>query len=262
MVDCNRMAESVHVLAKALDILELLAGAEQPMTSREISHDIRLPTSTVHRLLNTLVSRGYVRKDERSHTYAIGLKLLKPKERTLHEANLSQLAQPVLRTLAAETGWTAHLAILIPDALTYLDQWINSGGISLRTRLGEIAPLYCTAVGKALLAWLPDDQLTGMISRFKFERRTATTITDAHALREELARVRRQGYAEDASESDSSLHCFGAPLRDGTGTVVAAISITTFADQLDDVKYRTYVQTITRRAAEISLLLGDNPQRH
>ena len=178
------MSQAIKVLDKALDILELLAGAGEFISAQRISDEINLPKSTVHRILNNLIGRGYVRKDERTRSYAVGLKVLQLKELTLDGMNLVDSARPVLRSLAQATGCAAHLAILSQDSVSYIDHWINPSGLGIRTRLGEHAPLYCTSLGKSLLAWLPDDQLSRIVGRLQFEARTPHTIATARAVPE------------------------------------------------------------------------------
>ncbi len=252
----HHMAEPVKVLDKALDILELLGGARDFVTAQRISEEVNLPKSTVHRILNTLVARGYVRKDERAHAYAVGLKVLQLKELTLDDLHLVNAARPILRSLADATGCTAHLAILTQDTASYVDHWVGPSGLAIRTRLGEHAPLYCTSLGKALLAWLPPDQLEATLHRLQFEARTPHTITTVERLRQELETVRRQGFAEDIEESMLGVRCIGAPVRGNDGRVVAAISITTLAAQLNEAKRLACIPLVRQHAEQLSAELG------
>src|SRR5450759_2787097 len=113
------------------------------MSAYEISEEIELPKSTIHRLLNTLVARGYVRKDENTYSYGIGLKVLQLKDLTREHINLTNIARPILRDLATITNCSSHLAILSQDSANYIDHWMSPNGVAIRTRLGEHAPLYC-----------------------------------------------------------------------------------------------------------------------
>ncbi len=250
------MGDTIKVLDKALDILELLAGAQEFMTAQRISNEIDIPKSTVHRLLNVLASRGYIRKDEKTHSYGIGLKLLHLKELTLDDLNLTSLANPILRSLAKATDSTAHLATLSHDTVSYIDHWMSPTGVAIRTRLGEHAPLYCTSLGKALLAWLPEEQVEGILRSLRFEPITPSTINDPDLFREELALVRQQGFAEDREESAAGIRCIGAPVRDNRGSVVAAISITTLAAQMDETKRLAYIPVVKQHANQLSAQLG------
>jgi len=250
------MPRPVKVLDKALDILELLGGAREFVSAQRISDEVSLPKSTVHRILNTLVARGYVRKDERTRSYAVGLKVLQLKELTLDDVHLVNTARPVLRSLANATGYTAHLAILSQDSVSYIDHWVSPSGLAIRTRLGEHAPLYCTSLGKALLAWLPNDQLSGIVDRLEFDARTPHTIATPAQLRQELETVRQQGFAEDNEESQIGIRCLGAPIRGSDGAVVAALSITTLAAQLGEAQLLACIPIVKQHADALSAQLG------
>jgi DNA-binding IclR family transcriptional regulator len=250
------MSDLVKVIEKALDLLELLSGSQEFMSAHEISQEIGLPKSTVHRLLNTLVARGYVRKDENTFSYGIGLKVLQLKDLTRDHINLTNIARPILRDLATLTNCTAHLAILSQDSANYIDHWMSPSGIAIRTRLGEHAPLYCTSLGKVLLAWLPEDDLQDMIASIKFESHAPNTITDPTRFLQELENVRKQGFAEDCEESTVGIHCIGAPIRGPEGGVVAAISITTLAALVDETTRLKLIPLVRQHADNLSAQMG------
>ena len=250
------MNDTIKVLDKVLDVLELLAAAQEFMTAQRISEEIVLPKSTVHRILNTLVARGYVRKDEMTHTYGLGLKLLQLKEFAKNDLNLTRAAHPNLRSLAKATGATAHLATLSHDSVTYIDYWVPPTGTAIRFRLGEHVPLYCTSLGKALLAWLPDEQREEMLHSLEFVSHAPNTITDPDRFRQELMQVQQQGFAEDVEESAIGIRCVGAPIRDDSGNVIAAISITTLSAQLDDNRRLAYIPIVKSHAEQLSAQMG------
>jgi DNA-binding IclR family transcriptional regulator len=250
------MKDTIRVLNKALDVLELLAAAQEYMTAQRISEEIGQPKSTVHRILNTLAARGYIRKDEKTHTYGLGLKLLQLKELAKNDLHLTRIAHPILRSLAKVTGATAHLATLRHDSVSYIDYWVPPTGTAIRTRLGEHVPLYCTSLGKVLLAWLPGEQLEDILQSLEFEPYTPNTIADPDLFRQELELVRRQGFAEDREESAIGISCIGAPIRDDSGNVVAAISITSLAAQIDEIKRLAYIPMVKDHADQLSAQLG------
>ena len=250
------MSDSIKVLDKALDVLELLAAAQEYLTAQRISEEIGQPKSTVHRILNTLAARGYIRKDEKVHSYGIGLKLLQIKELAKNDLNLTQIAHPIIRSLAKATGATAHLSRLSHDSINYIDYWVPPTGTAIRFRLGEHVPLYCTSLGKALLAWLPDEKIEEIIDVLEFEAYSPYTITDPIIFRQELEMVRQQGFAEDRQESTVGIHCIGAPIRDSSDEVISAISITTLAAQLDDTKRLEIIQIVKEHANNLSFQLG------
>jgi DNA-binding IclR family transcriptional regulator len=250
------MSDTIKVIDKALDVLELLAAAQDFMSAQQISKEIGQPKSTIHRILNTLAARGYIRKDEKAHTYGIGLKLLQIKESAKNDLDLTKIGHPILQSLAKETGATAHLSRLSYDSINYIDYWVPPTGTAIRFRLGEHVPLYCTSLGKALIAWLPEDELDEIINSMEFEAYSPYTITDPEEFREELRTVRIQGYAEDREESAIGIRCVGAPIWDDSGNVVAAISVTTLAAQIDESTLTANIQTVQEHANRLSIQLG------
>lgn len=254
------MSDIIKVIDKTLDVLELLAAAQDYLSAQNISDEIGYPKSTVHRILNTLKSRGYIRKDEKSHTYGIGLKLLQIKELANNEQNIVRIAQPLIRSLSKATGATAHMSKLSHDSITYIDYWVPPTGTSIRFRLGEHVPLYCTSLGKALLAWLPEPILGSILDNLEFKALTPNTITDPALFKKELKKVRENGFAEDNEESAIGVHCIGAPINNANGDVEYAISVTSLAAQVNETKRVEIIEIVKRYAQALSVKLGYEPQ--
>ncbi len=207
---------------RALSILiDLGAG---PKSLDQLAALLGVHQSTVLRLLQTLESQGFVRHDER-HRYRLGPRLFALAHQALDELDIRRLAAAHLAALNQKHGHTVHLATYVEGAVVYIDKYDSRHPVRMNSRIGAIAPAHCTAVGKVLLAGLPETRRKAAISRLGFERYTPNTITDPGLFEAELARVAAQGHAQDHAEHEDYINCVAAPIRDASGAVLAAASI-------------------------------------
>lgn len=246
----------VRALDRALDILELFL-AEPELSLLEISARAHLPKSTVFKLLAVLEQRGYVCQGQREGTYRIGLQAFRTGRCYLvGKGGLTQIARPTLEDLARRFSRSlASLGVLYRDRAIILDT-VESGELyPLRRIPGAEMPLHATALGKALLSGLPDNELDLILARLDLLAVTPRTITDHAALRAHLDLVRRQGYALDDEESGAGIICLASVVRDHTGQMVGAISISAVKAALE-ADLPQAAQRITLAAREVSRLLG------
>lgn len=214
--------QSIQSVDRALLLLETIAEAGGEVSLSELAARTGINISTCHHLLNTLIGRGFASKVQGKRLYALGSRILSLSHACL-QADLPTRAQPFIERLSRSTGETIHLAVLQGDVIATLVK--REGRHAVRVDTGPVgktdAP-HATASGKAMLAWLPEDEIrriTGDMPAF-----TERTITDFAALIEELRQVRRNGYALDREEFQPGVICVGAAIRDHAGAVVAAIS--------------------------------------
>lgn len=253
----ERRCHIVQAVDRSLAILEAMAREGGPMTLGEISAEVELTRSTVHRLLSTLISRGFARQDGQSGRYSLGFKALEVGTSFLASLDIRSIARPHLRRLALGCGETANLAVLEGLDVVYIDQVEAESIIKMRARLGSRGPAYCTGSGKVLLAGLPEADLDGLLHGRIFKRYTTRTITDPERLRHELTRVRREGFALDFGEMEPSVRCAAAPVRDHEGQVVCAISISGPDTRIEGERLRTVlVPAVIQAAGDISQELG------
>lgn len=245
----RRDPQVLVTVEKTFDLLELLVEAGGLISLQEVSERLQIPKSTAHRLLATLVKRGYARRNASTRTYSLGLRLFMLQSLSSREQHLVSTARPYLRELADRTGFTAHIAILLEDGVGYLDQTVSRTMTGFQIPNGPTAPLYCCSLGKVLLAYLSPAQLASTLKKLVLTRRTENTITDPEILRSELAATRARGYGLDNEESTLGIRCVGAPIRDSTGQVVAAISATGIAAYLTDARLPEFIEA-TKEAAE------------
>lgn len=227
---------NIRVLDRAFRILSLLTDGK-PRTLAEISESIDLNPSTTFRMLSTLSYHRYVRRNEMTNQYQLGLACLELAQGYTFSDSLRRVALAELEALRDETKETVHLVVLDQMQIVYIEKipGLHAIGI-MSSRVGRQAPAYCTGVGKVLLAYLKEDQVRSFYDQKGFHRFTSTTITDLDLLMQELAQIRGQGYALDKGEHEDEVRCVAAPIFDMEGRAVAAISISGPALRMDPIE--------------------------
>ena len=209
----------VQSLGRAFDVLELMAAADGEIALSRLAEESGLPGPTIHRIVRTLVARGYVLQLP-SRRYMLGPRLIGLGAAA--RASVEAWASPPLHTLAEETGETANLAMLDLDRVVYVAQ-VPSTRHTMRmfTEVGRRVSAHCTGVGKALLAQLPDDDVRRLMTVAGMPALTTHTITDAGRMLEELAQIRERGYAVDDGEQELGVRCVAVAVPGTRGTAVS-----------------------------------------
>lgn len=247
---------TVKSVMKVLDVLEHLAAARGPVTVSELGRAKGFHVTTAHRLLRTLVQRGYVGQEAGSHAYRLGPRLLELGTVYLASLDLVTVARSRLEALRDVLGETVHLAVYSQGEVVELAQVLSHQAISVSSRSGQRSPAYCTALGKVLLADLPAAELEGYLRHVRLERRAPRTIMDPRVLEAELARVRARGWAVDREEFAPKLCCVGVPVRDASGRAVAALSAAMPSMRFRSALVPKWVKRLGEGAEEISRELG------
>ena len=228
LIGRTRPSNLVQTIERASLILDILGQSPQGISIKDLSDKIQLPKGTTHRLLSSLSYFGYVRQDSNTKNYFLGFKFVELGNLLLSQLDLRKEAEPFLRDLAERTKETVHLVILDQNEIVYLDKLEtepNTGGLRMASRVGSRNPAHSCAVGKVLLADLPEEALERIITEKGLSKRTENTITHAGHLKEHLKLVKKQGYAVDDEENERGIRCVGAPVFNETGKTVAAVSI-------------------------------------
>jgi IclR family transcriptional regulator, acetate operon repressor len=220
---------SVQSVDRALDVLEALADHGGEAGLSEIAAATGLPYGTIHRLLRTLLARGYVRQ-ESDRRYALGGGLVRLGG--VAERMVAVWAQPYLTRLVELSGETANLAVLEGDFVVYVAQVSAPRRLRMFAEVGRRVLPHSTAVGKVLVADRSRAEALALLERTGMPRKTANTITEPAAMLAELDRVRARGYALDLGEEELGVHCLAVPVHDG-GRVVAAMSVSGPAERID-----------------------------
>lgn len=225
MVDSSPQGTyKVQALDRAFAVLDLLSESETPLGLAQVASSLQLHKSTAHRFLMVLEHHRMVERTS-SGKFRLGLRLFDYGNRAIEQYDLRDRAQPHLRRLVAETEETAHLCVLESARVIYLDKIEPTRSVRMITRIGASNPIHCTSVGKAILAFLPEERAAEVLRRIRFERFTNRTLLTVEALRTEMEKTRRRGYAVDDEEFEEGLRCIAVPLLDAQRQPVAAVSI-------------------------------------
>jgi DNA-binding IclR family transcriptional regulator len=235
-----------QTLIRGLEVLEAVAGGAG--TLAEIAVRLGLTKSTSHRLASALVERGYLAAMPRAG-YRLGPKLLQLGHAAQEQLDLVQAARPHLEALAQATEDTVHLGVLDRDQALYLDKVAGQRRINISSRVGERQPLSSTGLGKALML---DAGHHYWSERLSAEQPDA----DAAAFTARMDRYAEAGRAYDLEENEDRIRCVAAPVRDASGRVVAAISVSSAAQYMDDARMERLSDEVKRTADAISKELG------
>ncbi|HTX41991.1 MAG TPA: IclR family transcriptional regulator [Acidobacteriaceae bacterium] len=238
-------------LDRALSILELLGESEVPLSLAEICRRMNLHKSTVHRALNVL-ERGMLLERTPENSFRLGLKLFDLGNRAVRQMDLRTRIRPFARRLSAQIGETVHLGVLQKTSVVYLDKTGPGNRVCIGSKTGSSNPAHCTSLGKAMLAWLPQDAINELIDQMTFVRFTSKTICSREELLEALQRVRRRGYSVDDEEVETGVRCIGAPIFDDLGAPIAALSVSCISSRIQSHQVPVLAGRLVRCCSDIS----------
>jgi IclR family pca regulon transcriptional regulator len=248
-------------LERGLAILSAFGSDRATIGVSELSRELGLSRSTAHRYIATLSSLGYLQQDADTKRYRLGPRVLDLGFAAINAMDIRELSVPHLQKLSDATGFTVNLAILEGADVVYIERCRTSHAgqraIDLNLHVGSRLPAYCTAMGKALLAFVPDERLEELLDGVELVARGPNTITDRKALKRELARVRESDVAVNNEELAYGLRSIASPIRSRTGEVVAALNLAVHRSMvsIDDLIDR-YGPPVRRTAAAISADIG------
>jgi IclR family pca regulon transcriptional regulator len=216
-------------LERGLAVLALFKSGRPLMGVSEIGRELELTRSTAHRYVATLAALGYLQQDRESKRYRLGPRVLDLGFSAINSMDVREISAPHLQQLSDETGHTVNLAILDEHDIVYIERCRASRPgqreIDLNLHIGARLPAYCTAMGKAMMAFLPEEHLATLLAGVELAERGPNTITDDAAFRAELAGIRQTGIALNDEELAYGLRSIAAPIRARSGEVVAALNL-------------------------------------
>jgi IclR family KDG regulon transcriptional repressor len=248
-------AYEIRSLKKAFRLIEILSNTDE-MSITDLSAAVDLNKGSVFRTVSTLKSLGYIEQNQANDKYSLGIKLFEIGSRAVSRINEVRESHVILEHLFEKTQETIHLARLNEGSVVYLDKIDSKHVLRIFSRIGNRAPCYCTGLGKVLLAWLPDDELNGILKEVKMVQYTENTISKLPTLKQELKKIREQGFSIDNQEHERGILCTAAPVRNQAGRVAAAISITWPIIRNDEGRMEEYQRLIMEAAEQISRRLG------
>ncbi len=255
MAGIKKSPKIIQSVDKALYLLEVVEQMNQPVTLSELWSKVQWDKATIHRILTTLERRGYLLRDKSTKRYSLGLKIYGLYNSLKRNLDIQRITKPYLQELAVVTGESAHLAVVVEKSVVFIDRSSSVGVLAVNTQIGAREPLYCTALGKAYLAFQEGIDLHELYPE-RLEAYTRRTITDLSALEENLAQIRVQGYAVDDEEYIDGIRCVSAPILNEFFLPIAVVGISGPKYRLDNRTIETYGKTVRDTARVISRHCG------
>jgi DNA-binding IclR family transcriptional regulator len=250
---------SAPAVERTLSILELLSVTRSGLTLPELSRRLGMPKSSTYCLLVTLERRGYLLRNNRTHRYMFGLKLFSIANMALSAVELRENATSFLQLVMQRSRLTVHMAIIEGHEAVLIEKIEPTGLVRLATWVGKRMDLHCSAVGKCLLAYLPETEFLRLVRDRGLTRNNENTITSIRKLKQQMTQIRNAGYAIEDEEGEIGCRCVGAPVFDHSGNVIAAISVAGTTAQIRSEEFTYFGELVRQAAADISGALGFIP---
>jgi DNA-binding IclR family transcriptional regulator len=247
---------NIKVLVKAAAVIDLIASAGTPKSLTALSNELDIAKSTLHGILATLDSIGYISKNIETGEYKLGLRLFELGNIISRKLDERRIAEPYMQMLAEKTGETVHLSVLEDGEVLYINKVESSHSIRIITESGLRLPVHCSALGKALLSGKNNDEILAILKKKGMAKFTETTITEPDGFIAEIEAVRRKGYASDKQEFMVGLRCVAAPIYDINGKVICALSISGPISRMSGELLEVKRKHMTKAAISISRKLG------
>jgi DNA-binding IclR family transcriptional regulator len=239
---------------RAINLFELLASSESGLTLSELSRKLNMPKSTMHYLIYTLASRGYLQRTSNGR-HSLGMRFADVASASTAELNLSVLATPYLRQISVQLNLTALLAVLRGAEAVIIAKVTSAQDAGGGAWVGRHIDLHCTAQGKALIAGLPDQELTKLLGGRELANFTPRTISSLSSLKSHLMEVRMNGYAVNDEEQVHGVRAVASPVFDPRGVVIAAVSVRGSTDQIPCSRLRDLGRDMICASRNIALHL-------
>lgn len=245
----------VKPVYKALQVLRCLGEERRELSMNEICYRVGLPKTTVFRYLHTLCACGFVSHDPNTDLYRIGLRMWELGQLAHEPQRMRDVALPVMRELRDRYNETINLGILDGTEVVYLEMIESRRSLRMQALLGGRDPAYSTALGKAMMAFMPPEQWPGYLPT-QPKPRTLRTLTSLVALQQELHRTRERGFAVDDEENEEGARCIGAPIFDRDGRLAGAVSLSAPISRLNERQVPKVGAAVVQAANDISARLG------
>jgi len=245
----------IHSLDKGLHLLETIEQANNPVTLKYLWEKLGWDKATIHRLLVTLEKRGYLIRNAKTKEYALGLKIFGLYDSLKRKLDIQQITRPFLREISEETGESTHLVVAVGMNIVFIDRITSAETLSVNTQIGSQEPMYCTALGKIILANLDFADLSDYVPK-KMVKYTKNTLTNWVSLKKELKISKDRGYALDNEEYVDGIRCIASAIFNDVGAPIAALGISAPKYRFPDEKVEHYGHFINERADQISKQMG------
>jgi DNA-binding IclR family transcriptional regulator len=254
--DSSKERYIINSIIRGCNILRCISRERRHFKISELARQLQLDRSTTYRILLSLESCGFVEKDERTGEYSLGMTAFEIGNAFLSQMDFIKISKPIMADLALKVQETVHLAVLSDTEIVYVDKSDSPRTLGVMSKIGQRAPVYCTALGKVLLAHQSEDDQLRISKEVKMRAFTENTITSRERLMEELREIRQQGYSFDRREYEEEVECIAAPIRDHLGNVIAALSISGPQKKIGTPDEGQFVGQVVEGAALISSKMG------
>lgn len=249
------MAKYIKSVQKAIDIIDYIArNGEVGVT--EVSKEFNMSKSSAHGYLNTFFKNNWITKNDSTDKYKLGLHLFELGNYVRDGFKIREIAIPYMKNIVDKTGETVHLTLLDNGEVVYVESAQPENKLSVASIAGRRAPLYCTGVGKAILAFKPEEFIDDLLKKVELERFTENTITDPKLIKKNLNETKKMGYSIDNSEHEEGVRCVGVPIYNAENEVFASLSLTGPSPRIKDEKIEEYSIILKEAAIEISRDIG------
>lgn len=257
----RRAHSTLSSVRNAARLLKEFGRGDREIGVTELSRRLGIGKSTAHRLLSTLADEKLLEQDPQTGAYRLGLAMYELGASVTSHMDLHEACSPVIDQLRNATRETVQVAVLDGREVVYVERRESPQTLRLFGRVGHRNEAHCTSTGKLLLAFLPEPELDAILRGWKLTRRTPYTVTDPRALRTTLEAIRRQGWAENVSESELGVASISAPIRNAAGDVVAAVSVAGPVQRLGNDSLRRFARPVVEAGMAISRRLGYSDPR-
>lgn len=247
----NKAVQSDGTVGKALEVLEAVTEAGGPVRFSELLATSPYPKATLYRYLQTLTNQQMLSHDEVTGTYSLGIRLLRMAHEAWKNASLAPIARPHIEELAAIVGETVHLAQLDSAQVLFVDKLRATDRFQTLAQVGQVAPAYCTGVGKAMLAFIAPKRLQLALQQQSYFKFTPATHDSAESLMAELEQIRAEGLAFDREEHEQGINSIAAPILSNNGRIIGAISIASATNRYDTKALKQFREPLLEAARKI-----------
>ncbi len=248
---------NITSLQRGLRMLQLLGQTDRGLPASEIAKRSGLPVSTVHRFLVNLESGNFLMRDNTGN-YHLGIACVFLGQAAREQLDVRTVSLPHLQLLNQRTRETVHLTVRHGLSAVYIEKLDSPQPLRIHSRVGASVPLYCSAVGKVLLAYMNDGERDRLLGQLEFRRFTENTVGSIQELQTQLSRVRKNGFAYDLEENEPHVRCVAAPVWDTGGAVTASLSVTGPAVRMSASRLREIASLVREAGMNISRELGYN----
>jgi DNA-binding IclR family transcriptional regulator len=246
----------ISSVQKAIDILNLFDANVTELGNKEIADKLHLPTSTVSGLVYTLKKNNYLSQNQESQKYMLGLKLLDRASVLLDQIDIRKIAYPQLKEISNWSGESVNLAVIDEGEIVYIERILSSHPLGIHYEIGKKQPIHSTALGKAIVSHLPQNEISSLLQDYHFFPVTQYTINEKNKFEDELAKIRERGYSIDDQENEIGGRCVSAPILNKNAYPIAAISISVPMQRMSDKQIEVFGEKMIDASSAISRIIG------